>query len=113
MLFFVGSVHQIEICNGDNVDAESKIHFAMSRVAPPVRPTTLWHLVNTALAWRSPGCSKAGAWSITCPCDRKVCLLVCLLRLLAYSFVYDVDDEMGASRGREKHPCFYDASGGF
>ena len=31
----------------------------------------------------------------------------------AYSFVYDVDDEMGASRGREKHPCFYDASGGF
>ena len=30
-----------------------------------------------------------------------------------YSFVYDVDDEMGASRGREKHPCFYDASGGF
>ena len=30
-----------------------------------------------------------------------------------YSFVYDVDDEMGASRGGEKHPCFYDASGGF
>ena len=30
-----------------------------------------------------------------------------------YSFVYDVDDEMGASRGREKHPCFYDASWGF
>ena len=30
-----------------------------------------------------------------------------------YSFVYDVDDEMGASRGREKHPCFYNASGGF
>ena len=30
-----------------------------------------------------------------------------------YSFVYDVDDEMGTSRGREKHPCFYDASGGF
>ena len=32
---------------------------------------------------------------------------------LPHSFVYDVDDEMGASRGREKHPCFYDASGGF
>ena len=30
-----------------------------------------------------------------------------------YSFVYDVDDEMGASRGPEKHPCLYDASGGF
>ena len=30
-----------------------------------------------------------------------------------YSLVYNVDDEMGASRGREKHPCFYDASGGF
>ena len=30
-----------------------------------------------------------------------------------YSFVYDVDDEMGASRGREKHPCFYNAFGGF
>ena len=35
------------------------------------------------------------------------------LVLGTYSFVYDVDDEMGASRGREKHPCFYDASGGF
>ena len=30
-----------------------------------------------------------------------------------YSFVYDVDDEMGASRGREKLPCFYSASGSF
>ena len=28
-------------------------------------------------------------------------------------FVYDVHDEMGASRGREKHPCFYSASGSF
>ena len=24
-----------------------------------------------------------------------------------------VDDEMGASRGQEKHPCFYNASGSF
>ena len=30
-----------------------------------------------------------------------------------YSFVYDVDDELGASKGREKHPCFYNASGRF
>ena len=29
----------------------------------------------------------------------------------AYSFVYDVDDELGASKGRQNHPCFYDASG--
>ena len=85
MLFFVGSVHQIqiEICKGDNVDAESEIHFDMSGVAAPVRPTALWHLVNTAQAWWSPRCLKAGAWSITCPCDSKVCLLVCLLCLLA------------------------------
>ena len=34
LLFFVGNVHQIEICKGDNVDAESEIHFAMSGVAP-------------------------------------------------------------------------------
>ena len=83
MLFFVGSVHHIEVCKGDNVDAGSEIHFAMSGVAPPGRPTTLWHLANTAPAWRVPTCSKAGAWSITCPCDCKVCLLVCLLCLLA------------------------------
>ena len=78
ILFFVGDVHQIEICKGDNVDAESEIHFAMSGVAPAVRPTTLWHLLNKAPAWGSPKCTKAGAWSITCPCDCKVCLLVCL-----------------------------------
>ena len=83
ILFFVESVHHIEICKGDNVDAESEIHFAMSGVAPPVRPTTLWHLVSRAPAWRSPRCSKAGAWSMTCPCDCKVSLLVCLLYLLA------------------------------
>ena len=35
ILFFVGTVHQVEICKGDNVDAESEIHFAMSGVAPP------------------------------------------------------------------------------
>ena len=29
----------------------------------------------------------------------------------AYSFVYDVVDELGASKGRQNHPCFYDASG--
>ena len=29
MLFFVGSVHQREICNGDNVNSEAEIHFAM------------------------------------------------------------------------------------
>ena len=82
MLFFVGSVHQIEICKGDNVDAESEIHFAMSGVAPPVRLITLWHLLIRAPAWRSPRCRKAGAWSIACPCDCKVCSRVCLLPLL-------------------------------
>ena len=35
MLFFVGSVHQLEVCKGDNVDAESEIHFAMTCIAPP------------------------------------------------------------------------------
>ena len=83
MLFFVGSVHRIELCKGDSLDAESQIHFAMSGVAPPVRPTTLWQLVNTTPAWRLPRCSKAGAPSITYPFDYKVCLLVSLLCLLA------------------------------
>ena len=83
MLFFVGSVHQLDVCKGDNVDAESEIHFAMTGIAPPERPTTLWHLVNTVPTWRSPKCAKTGAWSITCPCECKVCLLVCLLCLLA------------------------------
>ena len=54
MLFLVGSVHHPEVCKGDNVDAESEIHFAMSGIAPPGRPTTLWHLVNTIPSWRSP-----------------------------------------------------------
>ena len=81
MLFFVGSVHQLEVAKGGDVDAESEIHFALSGIAPPGRPTTLWHLVNTA--WRSPKCARTGAWSITCPCDCKVCLLVCLLCVLA------------------------------
>ena len=83
MLFFMGSVHQLEVCKGDNVDAESEIHFAMTGIAPPERPTTLWHLVNTVPAWRSPKCAKTGAWSITCPCECKLCLFVCLLCLLA------------------------------
>ena len=82
-LFFVGSVHQLEVCEGDNVDAESEIHFAMTGIAPPERPTTPWHLVNTVPTWRLPKCAKTGAWSITCPRECKVCLLVCLLCLLA------------------------------
>ena len=82
VLFFVGNVHRIEICKWDNVDAESEIHFAISGVAPPVRPTTLWPHLNTAPAWRLPKCLKAGAWSITCPCDCKLRLLVRLFPLL-------------------------------
>ena len=78
VLFCVGNVHQIENPKGNNVNAESEIHFAISGVAPRVRPTTLRHLPNTPPAWR---CSKAAAWSITSPGDCKVCLLVCLLPL--------------------------------
>ena len=44
----VGNVHQIQMCKGDNVDAESKIHFAISWRCPPgagdhavAPPTTL------------------------------------------------------------------------
>ena len=82
MLFFVGSVHQLWVSKGGNAEAESEIHFAMTGIAPPERPTTLWHLANTAPAWRSPKCAKSGAWGITCPCECKVYLLVCLLCLV-------------------------------
>ena len=36
MLFFVGSVHQLEVAKGGDVDAESEIHFALSGIAPRV-----------------------------------------------------------------------------
>ena len=45
-------MHQLEVAKGGDVDAESEIHFALSGIAPPGRPTTLWHLVNTVPAWR-------------------------------------------------------------
>ena len=35
MLFFLGSVHQLEVVKGGDVDAESEIHFAFSGIAPP------------------------------------------------------------------------------
>ena len=86
MLFFVRLVHRIEITKWDNVDAEEEIHFGdpfphFRRCPPPMRLTTLWHLGNTAGAWRPPKCTFAGALPITCPCDCKVCPLciyVCL-----------------------------------
>ena len=55
------------------------------RRCPPGAANRAVDLLNTAAAWRPPKCSKAGAWSITCPCDCKVCPLcisVCLLALL-------------------------------
>ena len=51
MLFFVRSVHQLEVCKGNNVDAESEIHFAMTGISSPEQPTTVPHLVNTVPAW--------------------------------------------------------------
>ena len=74
VLFFSGLVHQLEVTK----DEGEAIHFAISGVAPPpppVRPTTLWHLGNTAPAWCSPKCRRAGAWFICCPCDCIVCPL--------------------------------------
>ena len=38
VLLFVGDVHEIKFTKGDNVDAESEIHFAISGVAPPPPP---------------------------------------------------------------------------
>ena len=80
MLFFVGSVHQVEVCKGDNADAELEINFAMTGIPPKERPTTLWHLADTAPAWRSPKCAKTGAWSISSHVSaRCACLCVCFV----------------------------------
>ena len=80
ILFFVGNVHEMEICKGDNVDADSEIHFAMSGVAPQVRPTTMWHLLNRAPAWLPPKCTKLGhGQSHVHVIARCACLCGCLL----------------------------------
>ena len=88
VLFFAAMMHHLEVTKDGTVDEGEAINFAISGVAPPppppVRPTMLWHLGNTALAWRSPKCMCAGCWSICCPCDCKVCPLcnsACLLTL--------------------------------
>ena len=36
MLFFVGSVHQLEVAKGGDVDVESEIHFAFPALPPRV-----------------------------------------------------------------------------
>ena len=82
VLVFVGSMNHIEIYKGNNVDAELEIHSPCQALPPPVRPTTLWHLLSTAPAWRLPRCSKARAWSLTCPCYCKVYWVLCFLALL-------------------------------
>ena len=41
------------------------MRFAISGVAPPTQPTTLWHLGNTAPTWRSHGVMIAFAASGT------------------------------------------------
>ena len=55
-------------------------------------------------------CSRVALDTPPLMIELKLKLYLCFQ---SYSFVYDVDDEMGASRGREKHPCFYNASGSF
>ena len=80
MPFFVGSAHQLEVCKGGNVDAESEIHFAISGIAPPGRRTTLWHLVNTVPAWRSPKCARPGHGASPAHASaRCACLCVCFV----------------------------------
>ena len=62
-----------------------------------------------AQEWKKTGWVP-GTWVHWAACHSGVSLsrYRCL-----YSFVYDVDDELGASKGRHKHPCFHDASGVF
>ena len=74
MLFFAELVHQSEVTKDGDVGRGEGIHFAISGVAPPppFRPTTLWPLRNTALAWRRPKCTRRGARSICYQCDCKV-----------------------------------------
>ena len=78
--FSLASVHEIEICKRDNVDVESEIHFAMAGVAHPVRPTTLWHLVN--IAQRGGRSDPRRLWhgqSHAHVISRCACLCVCFL----------------------------------
>ena len=80
MLFFVGSVHQIEVCKGDNAHAESEIHFAMTGIAPRERLTTLWHLANTGHHGGRPSARRPGhGQSQAHVSARCACLYVCFV----------------------------------
>ena len=76
MLFLVGSVQQLEVCKGDNADAESEIHFAMSSVAPPGRPTILgmWR-TRPQRGGRRPGHGQSHV-HVSARC---ACLCVCFV----------------------------------
>ena len=49
MLFFVGSVHKLEVSKGNYADARSEVQFAMTGIAALEQPTTLWHLASPTL----------------------------------------------------------------
>ena len=85
VLFFAFVVHELEVTKDGNVDDGENIDFSISAVASLFRPTTLWHLGNTAPGWRSPKCTRAGAWSICRPCDGKLCPLCNYACLHAFS----------------------------
>ena len=75
----------MEITKGDNVHAESEIHFAIYGVGPPGAADHALAPGQHCPSVAAHHVHKGWAWSITCPCDCKVCPLcisVCLLALL-------------------------------
>ena len=60
VVFFVEGIHQLELVMHGVVDADTPIQFAISGVAPRVRPSFLSHLINRAPPWRKPKEGKTG-----------------------------------------------------
>ena len=73
MLFFLHVAHRLEVVKDGTVDklTPSPSPSLAPPPPPPVRPTTLWHLLNTASAWSRVKQSHAGTWTV-CPCDCEV-----------------------------------------
>ena len=73
--------YQMEVVKGDSTDGDVEVTWALGATLPLGRPVPAWQLLHAMPAWKRAKESKRGTWTVTCPCECQVCIVLFIVVL--------------------------------
>ena len=67
--------YKMEVVKGDSTDGDVEVKWALGATSPPTRPAPARQLLHAVPEWKRAKESKKGTWTVTWPCESKVCIV--------------------------------------